>query len=45
VRVQWSRYKPTHHLEDWRSWVLHVNDELGKELFIVLFSFVFGRPH
>jgi hypothetical protein len=32
-------------LEDWRSWVLHVNDDLGEELFIVPFAFVLGKPH
>jgi hypothetical protein len=32
-------------LEDWRSWVMHVNDELGEELFVVPFAFVLGKPH
>jgi hypothetical protein len=32
-------------LEDWRGWVLHVNDDLGEELFIVPFAFVLGEPH
>ena len=32
-------------LEDWRSWVLHVNDDLGEELFVVPFAFVLGKPH
>jgi len=31
--------------EDWRSWVLHVSDNLGEELFVVPFSFVLGKPH
>lgn len=31
--------------EDWRGWVLHVNDDLGEELFIVPFAFVLGKPH
>jgi hypothetical protein len=31
--------------EDWRSWILHVNDELGLELFIIPFVFVLGKPH
>jgi hypothetical protein len=35
----------TRSLEDWRSWVLHVNDDLGEELFIVPFAFVLGKPH
>ena len=30
-------------LEDWRSWVLHVNDDLGEELFIVPFAFVLAE--
>jgi len=30
---------------DWRSWVLHVNDDLGEELFVVPFAFVLGRPN
>ena len=34
-----------HNLEDWRSWVLHVNDDLGEELFVLPFSFVLGNPH
>jgi hypothetical protein len=32
-------------LEDWRGWVLHVNDDLGEELFVVPFAFVLGKPH
>jgi hypothetical protein len=32
-------------LEDWRGWILHVNDDLGDELFVVLFAFVLGKPH
>jgi hypothetical protein len=32
-------------LEDWRGWILHVNDDLGDELFVVPFSFVLGKPH
>jgi hypothetical protein len=32
-------------LEDWRGWVLHVNDDLGDELFVVPFTFVLGKPH
>jgi hypothetical protein len=31
--------------EDWRSWILHVNDDLGDELFVVQFALVLGRPH
>jgi hypothetical protein len=27
-------------LEDWRGWILHVNDDLGDELFVVPFAFV-----
>jgi hypothetical protein len=33
-----------HSLEDWRDWVLHVNDDLGDELFVVPFAFVLGKP-
>jgi hypothetical protein len=32
-------------LEDWRGWVLHVNDDLGEELFVVPFAFVLCKPH
>jgi hypothetical protein len=32
-------------LEDWRGWILHVNDDLGEELFIVPFAFVVGKPN
>jgi hypothetical protein len=35
----------TPRLEDWRGWVLHVNDDLGEELFVVPFAFVLGEPH
>jgi hypothetical protein len=31
------------NLEDWRGWVLHVNDDLGEELFVVPFAFVLGK--
>ena len=31
--------------EDWRSWILHVSDDLGDELFVVPFTFVLGKPH
>jgi hypothetical protein len=34
-----------HNLEDWRGWVLYVNDDLGEELFVVPFAFVLGKPH
>jgi sirohydrochlorin ferrochelatase len=33
------------NLEDLRGWVLHVNDDLGDELFVVPFAFVLGKPH
>jgi hypothetical protein len=33
------------NLEDWRGWILHVNDDLGEELFVVPFAFVLGKPH
>ena len=32
-------------LEDWRCWVVHVNDDLGDELFVVPFVFVLGKAH
>ena len=32
-------------LEDWRDWVLHVSDDQGDELFVVLFTFVLGEPN
>lgn len=31
--------------EDWRSWVLHVSDDLGDEILTVPFSAVIGRLH
>ena len=33
------------NFEDWRCWILHVNDDLGDELFVVPFAFVLGKPH
>ncbi|WP_249127494.1 DUF6894 family protein [Bradyrhizobium lablabi] len=35
----------TRSAEDWRSWVVHVTDKVGAELFVVPFAFVLGRPH
>jgi hypothetical protein len=35
----------THSAEDWRSWILHVNDDLGDKLFVVPFALVLGKPH
>jgi hypothetical protein len=32
-------------LEDWRSWILHVSDDLGDERFVVPFAFVLGKPN
>jgi hypothetical protein len=32
-------------LEDWRSWVLHVSDDAGEEIFILPFASVLGKPH
>jgi len=29
--------------EDWSSWILHVSDDLGNELFIVPFAFALGK--
>ncbi|PAY06514.1 MULTISPECIES: hypothetical protein [Bradyrhizobium] len=31
--------------EDWRSWVLHVCDDRGDDVFLMPFSFVLGKPH
>jgi hypothetical protein len=31
--------------EDWRDWVLHVNDADGEEVFNMPFSSLLGRPH
>ena len=31
--------------KDCRDWVLHVNDDLGIEIFVVPFAFVLGQPH
>jgi hypothetical protein len=32
-------------LEDWRGWILHVNDDVGAELFVLPFAFVLGKPN
>jgi hypothetical protein len=32
-------------LEDWRAWVLHVNDDRCDELFVVPFAFVLGKTN
>lgn len=31
--------------EDWRSWVLHVSDDLGEEILTLPFSSLIGRLH
>jgi hypothetical protein len=31
--------------EDWRSWVLHVSDESGEEIFALPFASMLGKPH
>ena len=31
--------------EDWRDWVVHVNDDFDDELFVLPFAFVLGKPH
>jgi Domain of unknown function (DUF6894) len=31
--------------EDWRDWVLHVNDDLDDEIFVMPFAFLLGKPH
>ena len=35
----------TRSFEDWSGWVLHVDDDLGDEVFVVPFTFVMGKPH
>ena len=35
----------TRSFEDWSGWVLHVDDDLGDEVFVVPFAFVMGKPH
>jgi hypothetical protein len=30
---------------DWRTWILHVNDDDGEEIFVMPFAYVLGRPH
>ena len=32
-------------LEDWRSWVLHVWDDVGDEVFSMPFVSTLGKPH
>jgi hypothetical protein len=32
-------------LEDWRSWVLHVSEDSGDEIFVVPFASTLGKPH
>lgn len=32
-------------LEDWRSWVLHVADDRGDDLFVVPFASALSKPH
>ena len=31
--------------EDWRGWVLHVNDDLGEEILELPFASMLGKPH
>ena len=33
------------NLRDWRSCSLSVSDELGRELFVIPFSSIIGKPH
>ena len=35
----------TANAEDWRGWVLHVNDDLGEEILAVPFASMLGKPH
>lgn len=32
-------------LEDWRSWVLHISDDDGEEIFALPFASLLGKPH
>ncbi|WP_426409714.1 DUF6894 family protein [Bradyrhizobium ganzhouense] len=32
-------------LDDWRGWILHVEDDVGAEVFVVPFAFVLGKPN
>ena len=32
-------------IEDWRTWVLHVSDDLGEEILALPFSALIGRLH
>jgi hypothetical protein len=34
-----------HTGEDWRDWVVHVNDDFDDEIFVLPFAFVLGKPH
>jgi hypothetical protein len=40
-----SNANSTSGFEDWRDWVMHVNDDQGDELFVVPFTFVIGKAH
>ena len=31
--------------EDWRDWVVHVNDDFDEEIIVLPFAFVLGKPH
>jgi hypothetical protein len=31
--------------EDWRGWILHAEDDVGAELFVLPFVFVLGKPN
>lgn len=35
----------TPSVEDWRSWVLHVSDAKGEEIFVLPFASLVGKPH
>jgi hypothetical protein len=32
-------------LEDWRGWILRVEDDVGVEVFVLPFAFVLGKPN
>ncbi len=31
--------------QDWRSWILHVSDDLGEEILALPFASIVGKPH
>ena len=31
--------------QDWRSWILHLSDDLGEEILALPFASIVGKPH